>query len=75
MVIKIILHLFIQTYAVPRKKLGDFTYYLDNLDMPFTFIDICETWATQLNEYILNLPGYKHELYIRSNKRVSLYRN
>ena len=59
-----------------EKKLGDFTYYLDNLDMPFTFIGICETWATQLNEDILNIPGYKHEHYIRSNKRgggVSIY--
>ena len=26
-----------------EKKLGDFTYYLDNLDMPFTFIGVCET--------------------------------
>ena len=44
--------------------------------MPFTFIGICETWATQLNEDLLNIPGYKHEHYIRSNKRgggVSLY--
>ena len=60
-----------------EKILGDFTYYLDNLDMPFTFIGICETWATQLpNEDILNIPGYKHEHYIRSNKRgggVSIY--
>ena len=37
--------------------------------MPFTFIGICETWATQLNEDIFNIPGYKHEHYIRSNKR------
>ena len=59
-----------------REKLGDFTYYLNNLDMPFTFIGVCETWETQLNEYILNIPGYKHEHYIRSNKRgggVSIY--
>ena len=54
-----------------EEKLGDFTYYLDNLDMPFTFIDVCETWAplTPLNEDVLNIPGYKHEHYIRSNKR------
>ena len=44
-ILKIVFQLFIQTYAVPR-KLGDFTYYLDYLDMPFTFIGICETWAT-----------------------------
>ena len=44
--------------------------------MPFTFIGICETWATQLNEDIFNIPGYKHEHYIRSNKKgggVSIY--
>ena len=46
-----------------EKKLRDFTYYLDNLDMPFTFIGVCETWATQLNEDIFNIPGYKHEHY------------
>ena len=59
-----------------ERKLGDFTYYLDNLDMPFTFIDVCETWATPLNKDDLNIPGYKHEYYIRSNKRggvVSIY--
>ena len=44
--------------------------------MPFTFIGVCETWATPLNEDVLNIPGYKHEHYIRSNKRgggVSIY--
>ena len=44
--------------------------------MPFIFIGVCETWATQLNEDILNIPGYKHENYIRSDKRgggVSIY--
>ena len=29
-----------------------------------TFIGVCETWATQLNEDLLNIPGYKHEHYI-----------
>ena len=39
-----------------REKLGgDFTYYLDKLDMPFTFIGVCETWATPLNEDVLNI--------------------
>ena len=52
-----------------EKKIGEFTYYLDNLDMPFTFIGKCETWATALNEVVLNITGYKHEHYIRSNKR------
>ena len=59
-----------------ERKLGDFTYYLDNQDMPFTFIGVCETWATQLNEDLLNIPGYKHEHYNISNKRgggVSIY--
>ena len=76
MVLKIVFQLFIQTYAVQRKKLGDFTYYLDNLDMPFTFIGVCETWATPLNKDVLNIPWYKHEHYIRSNERgggVSIY--
>ena len=44
--------------------------------MPFTFIGVCETWATQLNEDHLNIPGYKYEHYIRSNERgggVSIY--
>ena len=44
--------------------------------MPFTFIGICETWATQENQDLLNMPGYKHEHCIRSNKRgggVSIY--
>ena len=59
-----------------KKNLGDFTYYLENLNMPFTFIGICETWATQENQDLLNMPGYKHEHCIRSNKRgggVSIY--
>ena len=33
--------------------------------MPFTFIGVCETLATQLNEDLLDIPGYKHEHYIR----------
>ena len=44
--------------------------------MIFTFIGVCETWATQLNEDILNIPGYKHKHHIRSNKKgggVSIY--
>ena len=44
--------------------------------MPFTFIGVCETWATPLNEDVLNIPGYKHEHYMRPNKRggcVSIY--
>ena len=44
--------------------------------MPFTFIGVYETWATPLNEDVLNIPGYKHEHYIISNKRgggVSIY--
>ena len=41
-----------------EKKLGAFKYYLDNLDMTFT-------WATQLNGDVLNIPVYKHEHYIR----------
>ena len=59
-----------------KKNLGHFTYYLENLNMPFTFIGICETWATQANRDLLNMPGYEHEHCIRTNKRgggVSIY--
>ena len=76
MVLEIVFICSFKHYAVPRKKLGDFTYYLDNLGIHFTFIGVCQTWATQLNEDLLNLPGYKHKHYIRSNKRrgrVSIY--
>jgi len=52
-----------------EKKLNDFTYYLDNLNVCFTFIGLCETWATRTNKDILNIPGYKHEQCIRSNKK------
>ena len=58
------------------RKIEEFTCYLDNLDMTFTFIGVCETWTAQLNEDLLNMPGYKHEHYIRSNKMgegVSIY--
>ena len=59
------------------KKLKDFIYYIDNLDITFTFIGICETWATKNNQDILNIPGYSHEQCIRSNNKrgggVSIY--
>ena len=44
--------------------------------MPFTCIGICETWATQANQDLLNMQGYKHEHCIRSNNRgggVNIY--
>ena len=57
--------------------MNDLTYYLDNLDTQFTFIGLCETWANQMNQDILNIPGYIHEQCIRSNKKkggwVSIY--
>ena len=37
-----------------EKKLSDLTYYLDNLGITFSFLGLCETWATKSNEDILN---------------------
>ena len=58
------------------KKLKDFSYYLEGLDISFSFIGLSETWATKTNEDILNMPGYNHEHCIRVSKKgggVSIY--
>ena len=59
------------------KKITDFKYYLDNLKLNFSFIGFSETWATLSNKDTLNIPGYRHEQCIRSNKKkgggTSLY--
>ena len=58
------------------KKIKDLTYYLDDLNTSFSFIGLCETWATHSNKDILNIPGYKHEQCLRTNKKgggVSIY--
>ena len=59
-----------------EKKLKDLSYYLDSFDISFTFIGLCETWATKTNSDLLSMPGYNHEHCIRSNKKgggVSIY--
>ena len=43
------------------KKIKDFTYYIDNLNITFTFIGLSETWASQINHGLLEIPGYTHE--------------
>ena len=51
------------------RKITDFNYYLNNLKLNFSFIGFSETWATLSNEDTLNIPGYRHEQCIRSNKK------
>ena len=62
-----------------QHKLTDLTYYLENLNATFSFIGISETWATNFNNHILNLPNYQHGQCIRSinnkNGGTSLYIN
>ena len=59
-----------------EKKMKDLSYYLESFDMTFTFIGLCETWATKTNIDLLSMPGYNHEHCIRSNKKgggVTIY--
>ena len=62
-----------------QHKLTDQAYYLENLNVTFSFIGISETWATHVNSHILNIPRYHHEQCIRSNNKkgrgTSLYIN
>ena len=53
-------------------KLNDFMYYIDNLNITFTFIGLSETWATESTQDLLEIPGYEHEQCIRSKKRVGV---
>ena len=59
------------------KKITDFKYYINNFNLDIAFIGLCETWATKFNQDLLNIPGYRHEQCIRSNKKkgggTSLY--
>ena len=52
-------------------------YYVNNLNIKFSFIGISETWANKFNDHILNIQNYNHEQCIRSNKKkgggTSLY--
>ena len=58
-------------------KLNDFMYYVNNLNIKFSFIGISETWETKHNDHLLNIDNYNHEQCIRSNKKrgggTSLY--
>ena len=47
-----------------QHKLTDLTYYLENLNATFA---LSETWATNFNNHILNIPNYQHKQCIRSN--------
>jgi len=51
------------------KKIGDLKYCLDELNVKFSFIGLCETWATTYNHDTLNIPGYKYEQCIRLDKK------
>ena len=59
------------------KKIKDLMYYIDNINIPFSFIGLSETWASETNKDLLEIPGYMHEQCIRSNKKkggeTSLY--
>ena len=59
------------------KKITDFKYYINNFNLDISFIGLSETWATTFNKDLLNIPGYRHEQCIRSNKKkgggTSLY--
>ena len=50
-------------------KLNNFMYYVNNLNIKFSFIGISETWATKHNGHLLNTSNYNHEQCIRSNKK------
>ena len=52
-----------------QHKLTDLSYYLENLNVPFSFIGIRETWATKFNNHILNIPTHHHEQCLRSNNK------
>ena len=36
-------------------------YYIDTLNITFTFIGLSETWATESNQDLHEIPGYEHE--------------
>ena len=52
-------------------------YNIDNLHITFSFIGLSETWASETNHDLLEIPGYMHEQCICSNKKkdggTSLY--
>ena len=42
---------------------------LENLKFNFSFIGLSETWATIMNQDVLNITNYNHEQCIRTKKR------
>ena len=59
------------------KKIKDLIYYIDNLNITFSFIELSETWASECNQDLLGITDYSHEQCIRSNNKkgggTSLY--
>ena len=59
------------------KTIKDFTYYIANLNITFTFIGLSETWASEIHHNLLEIPGYTHEQCLCMNKKkgggTSLY--
>ena len=47
----------------------DLEYMLENLKFNFSFIGLSETWATIMNQDVLNITNYNHEQCIRNKKR------
>ena len=58
-------------------KLRDLEYMLQNLKLNVYFIGLSETWATMMNQDILNKKWYNHEQCFKNNKKkgggTSLY--
>ena len=52
-----------------KKTTKKTTYYIDHLNITFSFIGLSETWASEMNHDLLAIPGYTHEQYIRTNKK------
>ena len=46
-----------------------FIYYIDNLNITFSFIGLSETWASECNQDLLGITDYSHEQCIRSNNK------
>ena len=50
-------------------KLRALEYILENLKFNLSFIGLSETWATIMNQDVLNITNYNHEQCIRNKKR------
>ena len=50
-------------------KLRDLEYMLQNLKLNVYLIGFSETWATTMNQDILNIKCYNHEQCLRNNKK------